>query len=458
MVSKTDFSQGAVWKCILSQAVPLAIAQMVQLLYNIVDRIYIGHTGSGNSLALTGVGVTFPIITIIMAFTALFGMGGVPLFSIARGAGDNEKAGKILGNSAALLLVSSVVLTVLCFVFKKPLLYAFGASKESIVYADAYISIYLIGTVFSMLTTGLNGYISAQGFPTIGMLSVVIGAVVNIILDPVFIFVFDLGVSGAAIATVISQAASAVWVIAFLMSDKAVIALKKDKINIVPSITKEISKLGASNFIMQGTAFLVQVACNTTLQTFGGDIYVGIMTVVSSIRDVFILPLTGIVNGSQAVISYNYGARLYDRVKAGIRFNTIMGTAYTALSWVFVLAFPRFLLKIFSDDINMVNLGIEALHIYFFGFVFMAFQHAGQCTFQALGDVKHTIFFSLLRKVFIVVSLTLLLPRIGFGVNGVFLAEPISNVIGGTACFLTMRLTVYRNLEKESKKSLVKPS
>ena len=443
----SDFSKGAMWKCILRQAVPLTVAQVVQLLYNVVDRIYIGHMGNGDSIALTGVGLTFPIITIIMAFTALFGVGGVPLFSIARGADAEEKARKILGNSAALLLFSSVVLTVMCYALKKTLLYAFGASEESFLYADGYLSVYLSGTVFSMLTTGLNGYISAQGFPGTGMLSVVIGSIVNIILDPLFIFGFNMGVEGAALATVISQLVSVVWVLKFLGGKKAIVPLKRKYIKIQPETTKEISKLGFSNFIMQGTAFAVQVACNKTLQNFGGDVYVGIMTVLNSIRDIFVLPLFGIVNGSQAVISFNYGAKLYERVKAGIKFNTVIGFVYSAVAWVLVLVFPGVFLGLFSDDVTMIQTGINALHIYFFGFVFMAFQFAGQTTFQALGDAKHAVIFSLLRKVIIVVPLTIILPYAGFGVNGVFIAEPVSNIIGGTACYVTMRMTAYRKLE-----------
>ena len=446
---KIDFSKGPVWKCIIAQAVPLTIAQLVQLLYNVVDRIYIGHIGDGDSIALTGVGLTFPVVTLIMAFTALFGMGGVPLFSMARGAGETEKAGKILGNSFALLLVSSVILTMVGYLFHRPILFAFGASEESFVYANEYLKIYLIGTVFSMLTTGMNGYINAQGFPRIGMLSIILGAVTNIVLDPIFIFGFNMGVSGAAFATIISQAVSAVWVLGFLFGKKAIVPLKVANIGINAGITKDIFKLGMANFIMQGTNCLVQVACNSTLQTYGGDVYVGIMTVANSVREICMLPISGIVNGAQPVISFNYGAKLYERVKSGIRFNTLIGSVYTLFAWLLIVLFPRFWFGIFSDDVLMMETGIGALKLYFFGFVFMAFQFAGQSTFQALGDAKHAIFFSLLRKAIIVVPLTLLLPMAGFGVNGVFLAEPISNVIGGIACYLTMRMTIYRRLERE---------
>ena len=444
---KVDFSKGPVWKCIIAQAVPLTIAQLVQLLYNVVDRIYIGHLGDGNSIALTGVGLTFPIVTLIMAFTALFGMGGVPLFSMARGAGEDEEAGLILGNSFALLAGSSMILMLIGYLFCEPILFVFGASKESYVYAKQYLDIYLIGTMFSMIATGLNGYISAQGFPKIGMLSVMIGAMINIILDPVFIFGFHMGVSGAALATIISQACSAAWVLRFVFGNKSAVPLKIKNIRIQKNRTREIIKLGTSNFIMQGTNCLVQVACNSTLQNYGGDLYVGIMTVLNSVREIFILPVHGIVNGAQPVISFNYGSKSYDRVKTGIRFNTLIGSAYTMLAWLLIIIFPGFWFGIFSDDLAMMSTGIEMLKLYFFGFVFMALQFAGQSTFQALGDAKHAIFFSLLRKAIIVVPLTLLLPLAGYGVKGVFLAEPISNVLGGIACYMTMRMKIYKKLE-----------
>ena len=447
MRKKLDFLKGPVWKCIVAQAIPLAVGQLVQLLYNVVDRIYLGHMGDGNSMALTGVGLTFPVVTLIMAVTALFGVGGVPLFSIERGAGNDEKAGKILGNAFALLAGSSLVLAVVGCLFMKPILFAFGASEESFVYAKAYLDIYLAGTVFSMLSTGLNGYINAQGFPGIGMYSVIIGAVCNIILDPIFIFGLDMGVSGAALATVISQAASAAWVLRFLTGKKVPVPLRRGNIAIRTDITKAICKLGTASFIMQGTTCLVQVACNTTLQTFGGDLYVGIMTVTNSVREIFSLPVMGITSGAQPVISYNYGAKRYDRVRSGIRFNTFIGAVYTMAAWLLVMFFPGFWFGIFSDDPAMLAPGIEAVKIYFFGFVFMAFQFAGQTTFQAVGDAKHAIFFSLLRKAIIVVPLTLLLPRLGLGVLGVFMAEPISNVVGGLACYITMRMTVYKKIE-----------
>ena len=426
------------------------LAQLVQLLYNIVDRVYLGHLGDENSMALTGVGLVFPIVTLITAFAVLFGTGGVPLFSIERGAGDEEKAGRIMGNSFALLLVSSVILTAFGYAFSKPILFAFGASEASYVYAGAYLRIYLAGTVFSMITTGMNGYINAQGFPKIGMLSVVLGALCNIILDPVFIFGLDMGVAGAALATVISQAVSAVWVVRFLFSKKTVIPLSGRTVRIGKEITASICKLGTSNFVMSGTNCLVQVVCNATLQVYGGDLFIGVMTVANSVREVFHLPVSGLMGGAQPVISFNYGAKKYDRVKSGIRFNTLIGVVYTLISWLVVVSFPQLWFRIFSDDAQLLQSGVQMLKIYFFGFVFMSLQFAGQSVFQALGDAKHAIFFSLLRKAFIVVPLTLLLPAAGFGVTGVFLAEPISNIIGGIASYTTMRMTVYRNLDRSA--------
>ena len=444
--AKVDFSKGPVWKSIIAQGIPLMIAQLVQLLYNVVDRIYLGHMGDGSSLALTGVGLTFPVITLIMAFTALFGNGGVPLFGMARGAGDEDRAGKILGNSFCLLLTSSGILMTLGYIFKKPILFAFGASAESYVFASQYLNIYLLGTAFSMITTGMNGYINAQGFPKIGMCSIIIGAVTNIILDPIFIFGLDMGVAGAALATIISQAMSATWVLSFLFGKKILIPVRKENIRISRKITRDIFNLGTANFIMQGTNFLVQAACNSTLQSFGGDLFVGIMTVSTSVRDIFTLPLSGINSGAQPVISFNYGAKAYERVKDGIRFSTVVGSTYMMVCWVLVLLFPNFWFGIFSDNPAMMDEGVGMLKLYFFGFVFMALQSAGQSAFQAMGDARHAIFFSLLRKAFIVVPLTLILPRVGLGVMGVFLAEPVSNVIGGIACYTTMRMTAYKKL------------
>ena len=447
-----DFSKGKVWSNIMAQAVPLILAQLVQLLYNVVDRIYIGHLPGADSLALTGVGLVFPLTTLVAAFTNLFGMGGAPLFSIERGAGNDERAEKILGNTFTMLLASSFVIFALCYIFRKPVLYLFGASDASYVYADEYLRIYLFGTTFTMLSTGLNGFINAQGFPKTGMMTTLIGALLNLILDPLFIFVSDMGVGGAALATIISQAVSAVWVMHFLLSrkGKAAYHIKLSCMKPEWKLVGDITTLGMAGFIMQATNCMVQVVCNATLKVFGGDLYVGIMTVINSVREIMSLPVSGLTSGSQPVLGYNYGAGKYDRVKSGIRFTAAIGIAYTALAWIIVLIIPKQLMGIFTEDAQTIAYGAEALKTYFFGFVFMAFMFTGQSTFTALGYSKHAIFFSLLRKAIIVVPLVIILPRIGFGVMGVFLSEPISNVIGGLASFITMYVTVYRKLKSET--------
>lgn len=445
-MQSTDFSKGKVWQNIIAQSIPLILAQLVQLLYNVVDRIYIGHLPGADSTALTGIGLVFPLTTLIAAFTFLFGTGGTPLFSIARGAGKEERAGQILGNTFSLLLGTSVVLFLFCYLLRRPVLYLFGASDASYMYADAYLKIYLLGTSFTMLATGLNGFINAQGFPRVGMLTTLLGAILNLVLDPVFIFLLGMGVGGAALATVLSQAVSCAWVLRILAGKKAILPIKKANLRVDIGLAREIMALGMSGFIMQGTNCLVQVVCNATLKVYGGDVYVGVMTVINSAREILSLPVSGITNGAQPVLGYNYGAKEYDKVRQGIRFTAVLGIAYTLLAWLLVIMSPHLLLSIFTEDGAMIEAGIDALRMYFFGFFFMAFQFTGQSAFTSLGYSRHAIFFSLLRKAVIVAPLTVLLPQMGFGVDGVFLAEPISNAIGGLACFITMYFVLYRKM------------
>lgn len=441
-----DFSKGKVWKNIVNQSIPLMLAELVHLLYNIVDRIYIGHMNVEGNMALTGIGLTFPIVTLIAAFTALFGKGGTPLFSIARGAKEEEKAKRIVGNTFYMLIVCAIGLLLVCYLFRKPILYLFGASDASYPYANEYLRIYLLGTPFAMISVGMNGFISAQGFSKTSMFTTVIGAILNLILDPIFIFFFDMGVSGAAMATVISQVVSAVWVLVFLMGKKALLRLEPIYIKSDWRLAKQIMGLGSSGFIVQATNCLVQIVCNVTLQGYGGDLYVGIMTVLNSVREILALPVSGITSGAQPVMGYNYGAKENERVKQSIRFTSFIGVVYTLLAWLLIMVIPKTLFMIFTKDSTVIAKGTEALWIYFFGFFFMSFQFAGQTVFQALGYAKQAIFFSLLRKVIIVVPLTILLPMFGLGVNGVFLAEPISNAIGGVACFVAMWKIVYKKL------------
>lgn len=454
MSVENDFSVGSIPRHIIDLAIPMTLAQLVQMAYNLVDRIYIGHLPGTSSIALTGLGLTFPIITIIMAFTNLFSTGSVALYSIARGKQDAAAERRYMENAFLLLLLTSVVVMVLCFVFMHPILYLFGASDETYPYSAAYLRIYLIGTPLVMLATGMNGFINAQGYGKTGMFTILIGAIINIILDPIFIFVLDLGISGAAIATVISQLLSVIWVMAFLTSRRSLTPLRVRQARIDLTATKQITQLGIAGFVMQATNGIVQVAANNMLGIYGGDIYIGIMTVLNSVRDVVSLPLHGFTNAAQPVIGYNYGARKLGRIRQIIRFTTPVTVVYMALCWLIIFLLPQPIMHVFNSDPELLAKGTPAMHLFFFGFFFMAFQSVGQSTFVGLGKSKQATFFSLFRKVIIVVPLTIILPQIGgLGVMGVFLAEPISNFIGGLCCYCTMLWTV-RHLSDSKQRSL----
>lgn len=450
--ARNDFSRGSISRHIMAQAVPLMIAQILQLLYNVVDRIYIGHLPDSDGLALTGIGLVFPIVSIISGFTNLFGMGGAPLCSIARGAGRDDEAERIMGNSFVLLFFTSFVLMAVCYAVKRPVLYLLGASDATYPYADTYLSIYLLGTVFSVLGTGMNNFITSQGFPKIAMGTTILGAAINLVLDPILIFGFGMGIEGAAIATVIAQAVSAVWVLWFLTGGHAILKLRRRQLRLDLRLVWDITTLGTSGFIMQATNSVAQIACNAMLSIYGGDLYIGIMTILNSIREILSMPISGISNGAQPVLGFNYGAQKYDRIRKGIRFMALVGGIYTVTAWLLLVVFPRPFLALFTNNQEMIEGGVSAVHLYFAGFVFMLFQFTGQSVFVALGRSKQAIFFSLFRKVVIVLPLTVLLPKImENAVAGIYLAEPVSNVIGGLACFVTMYLTVYRRLGKERK-------
>ena len=445
---QNDFSRGSMARNIVNMALPMTVAQLINILYSVVDRMYLGRLPG--HLALTGLGLCLPIISILMGFANLCGMGGAPLCSIHRGRGEEEEAECIMGNSFALLLLFGVGLTALCLLFRRPILYLFGASDATFPYANDYLTIYLLGTLFVMISLGMNPFINSQGFSRMGMVTVAVGAVVNIVLDPIFIFALDMGVRGAALATVISQGCSAAWVLRFLTGRKALLRLKLSAMGLHLDRVRRILALGTSGFVMSMTNSLVQVLCNATLQSCGGDLYVGVMTVVNSIREVISMPVQGITNGCQPVLGYNYGAGEYERVRQGIRFTTVLTMGYSLVAWLLVLLFPEFLIRMFNNEADLIAAGIPAFRIYFATFFCMSFQFIGQSIFVGLGRSKSAVFFSLLRKAFIVAPLTLLLPAIGLGVNGVFLAEPISNVLGGLACIITMYLTVYRPLRQDT--------
>ena len=448
MTNKSDFSKGSIYKHILALALPMTIAQLVQVAYNIVDRIYIGHLPDSSTLALTGIGLTFPIITIIMAITNLFGMGGAPLCSIERGKQNDKGAEKIMGNTFTLLIIASFVLMLLAYLFLKPMLFLFGASENSFPYARDYLNIYLLGTPFIVIGSGMNGFINAQGFGNTGMITVLAGAIVNIILDPIFIFVLNLGIVGAAIATVISQFISLVWVMLFLFGKKTLLNITKESMILSFKIVKKIVTLGLAGCLMAMTGGIVQISCNTMLRDFGGDLYVGLMTIVNSVRDVAMLPVYGISGGAQPVLGYNYGAKEYSRIKKGIFFITILMSIYMIGSWIVIILCPNSIIRIFNSNSDMVLKGSHALSLYFFGFFMMAFQMVGQTVFVGLGQSKYAIFFTIFRKIVVVVPLTLLLPRLwNFGVDGVFIAEPVSNFLGGAACFTVMLLRMKKLLK-----------
>lgn len=447
---RNDFSKGSVVKNILNLAVPMTLAQLINVLYNIVDRIYIGRIPEHATLSLTGIGLSLPMITMVTAFANLFGMGGAPLCSIERGRGNLKEAEKIMGNSFSMMMIFGVVLTVFGLIFKKPLLYAFGASDATWPFADAYITIYLLGSIFVMTGLGMNSFINSQGFGRIGMCTVLLGAAANLVLDPIFIFGLNMGIQGAALATVISQALSAVWILWFLTGKKAILKLKISCMRPEIRRVKEITALGMSGFTMAITNCTVQIVCNATLQMYGGDLYVGIMTVINSLREVAIMPVHGVTNSSQPVMGFNYGAKEYGRVKKAILFTSIFSIFYTTLAWALLHGFPEFFIRMFNQDQALIEAGVPTLRLYFFGFFMMSLQFAGQAVFVALGKSKQAVFFSIFRKVVIVTPLTLFLPSLfHMGTDGVFMAEPISNFVGGAACFGTMMFTVWRELTRK---------
>ncbi len=450
-MKRIDFENGNITGNILQAALPMLVAQLLNLLYNIVDRIYIARIPEVGTAALGAVGLCFPIIVIITAFSNLFGTGGAPLFSIARGRQDRKEAGMILNTSFFLLSACALVLMIAGLCFARPILVLFGASQSALSYAYPYLMIYLLGTYPSMIATGLNPFINAQGYSTTGMLSVVIGAAANLVLDPIFIFVLNMGVSGAAIATILSQFLSACFVLYFLRkkAEYRIRLLTRDEIKTCGSRAANIVSLGTAGFIMQLTNSLVSICCNHVLSVTGGDIYISVMTIISSIRQMVETPIYAITEGSSPIISYNYGARRADRVrKAGVTM-AVLAMIYTLGMWAVILFAPHFLISIFSSDESLLADTIPALKLYFAAFIFMLLQYVGQTMFKSLGKKKQAVFFSLLRKVIIVVPLTYFLPYgLGFGTDGVFLAEPVSNVIGGILCFAVMLVTVLPDLRK----------
>ena len=437
-------------RLMLSLALPTVLAQLINVLYNVVDRIYIGHMQGDGNLALTGVGVTLPIITLIAAFSAFAGAGGAPLAAIELGKKDERKASLIMGNSAWLLVFFSIVLTIGFLIFKIPILHAFGASSKTITYANDYITIYLLGTIFVQLALGLNAFISGQGAAKAAMLSVLIGAVINIVLDPIFIFALHLGVRGAAFATVISQFVSAVWVVSFLKSKRSVLYLKlvrPDK-----SLILKIAALGIAPFVMQSTESLVTITFNTGLQRYGGDLYVGSMSILMSIMQLIVIPVNGITQGVQPIVSYNYGAGNRLRVKETvIRLVSVCLLGTLILAGVAIFC-PGIYASMFTNDAELVALTCRIMPIFFLGIAIFGIQAACQSTFLALGQAKVSLFIAMLRKIILLIPLALILPKF-LGVKGIYVAEPVSDVISvivtSVLCVITLK-RIFSEMEDKS--------
>ena len=446
-----DFSQGEMWLQITRMGIPLAFAQIVNVLYNLIDRMYIGHIEGIGAVALTGVGICTPIFTVITAFSNLCGMGGGPLCAIERGKGQLDRAGRIMENGFFLTVLISVLLSAGMHVFIDPFLIWLGASADSLQYARSYLSVYLWGIPFSMISVGMVFYINSQGFAKIGMLSVVIGSVINLILDPIFIFALKLGITGAAIATVISQFVSFMWCMRFLTGKKAILRLKYTSCVPDAELIKQILSLGASGFIICITGAIVQAICNKQLGKYGGDIYVALMTVIGSFRELIFNIIHGYSNGAQPVLGYNYGAGKYDRVKAGIRFICAVCLIFGAIVSCIVIIFPSQIVSLYNDTPQLMLISSKATRLYFAGFTVLTLQTACQCIFLGLGMPKMSITFAILRKLVIVVPLVYILPLCtDLGVDGVFVAELISNLLIGTICFFTMYNVVYKKKLKST--------
>lgn len=423
-------------------------AQLLNLLYNIVDRVFIGRIEGVGAHALGGVGLCFPVIIIITGFSNLYGSGGAPLCSMARGQGNKKRAEHILNTSFRLLIATAVIITIAVFFCCEPLLRLFGASDVNIVYAADYMRIYILGTPFIMVALGMNPYINSQGFAKTSMTTILVGTVLNIILDPLFIFVLDMGTQGAALATVLSQIVSCILVLRFLLGRSAELRIHLDDgFRISPRTAFDIVSLGISSFVMQCTNSVVAIVCNKLLSGYGGDLYVSIMTIINSERQILSTPSDSFCEAISPILSYNYGAGDYRKARKTICIFTALSVSYSVAAWLLTILFPGHMLRIFNSDPDILNFGVPAMKCYFAAFVFQSFQTCGQTAFKSLNKKKRAIFFSIFRKIIIVVPLTFLLPKMGFGALGVFMAEPVSNVIGGLACYITMLITVMPELK-----------
>ncbi len=441
--AKQDMGSGSIPKLMMNLAIPAVVAQMINMLYNIVDRIYIGHIPEAGASALTGVGLFLPILMMINAFAMLAGSGGAPRAAIAMGKNEQENAQKILGNCFSVLMIFAAVLTVAFYVFAPQLLRMFGASDVTLPYALSYARIYILGTVFVMIVMGLNPFITTQGFAKFSMITTVVGAVCNIILDPILIFGLHMGVRGAAVATVISQAISAVWVLMFLCGSKTMLKLTVRDMKIIPEVILPCLALGISTFVMLSTESILNISFNSSLSRFGGDVAVGAMTIISSCNQLVTLPLQGICQGGQPIMSYNFGAGKKERVKQAFRCQFLACAGYASLLWLLMMIAPQVFAGIFSSDPGLVDYTVWAMRIYMAGIFSTGIQISCQQTFMALGQAKISLLMACLRKLVLLIPLIFILPFFFSNkVFGVFVAEPVSDIIAAsvTAFMLFSRL------------------
>ncbi len=446
---KQDMGSGSVPKLMLSLAIPAVVAQLINMLYNIVDRIYIGHIKDAGASALTGVGLFLPILMMINAFAMLTGSGGAPRAAIAMGKNDKEGAQKILGNCFSVLLLCAAVLTALFYIYAPQLLRLFGASDVTLPYALSYARIYILGTIFVMVVLGMNPFITTQGFAKFSMITTVVGAVCNIILDPILIFVLGMGVQGAAVATVISQAVSAVWVLAFLRGKKTLLRLEPAHMKVVPQVIMPCLALGVSTFVMLSTESILNISFNSSLSRYGGDLAVGAMTIISSCNQLVTLPLQGICQGGQPIMSFNYGAGKKERVKQAFFCQFFSCALYAGVMWLLLLVFPHIFTGIFSSDPALADYTVWAMRIYMAGIFSSGIQIGCQQTFMALGQAKISLLMACLRKLVLLIPLIFILPHIfADPVFGVFVAEPVSDIIAATVTASMLFLRLNGILEK----------
>lgn len=442
MNNKEYLGKERIGKLLVKLAIPSVIAQLVNMLYNIIDRIYIGHMPDVGSQALTGVGVCLPLILIVSAFAALVSSGGAPRASIKLGEKEYQGAEEILGNCFALQILISIILTILLLIFNRPLLLAFGGSSKTIEYATSYMNIYAIGTIFVQLTLGMNGFISCQGFTKHSMISVAIGAFTNIILDPIFIYGFKMGVSGAALATIIAQAASTIWVLSFLRSKKTFIKLKPTFMKLKANVIVPCVLLGLSTFIMQASESAIAICFNSSLQNYGGDLEVGAMTILSSVMQFAMMPMQGVAQGAQPIISYNYGAKNKSRVVSIFKLLLIVCLTYSLILFTSIMLFPKGFAGIFTDNQELINFAAKMLRVYCVGIGLFGIQIACQMTFVSIGSSLSSIVVAVFRKCIVLIPLIYLVPlMMDNKILGVYLAEPIADV---SAVIFTIILFIFK--------------